>query len=422
MAIRYRESVLTAANSAGWGDRFDPFSEPIRSDPHTFLAAARAATPVFYSAGLGHWVVTRYADVKSVLADARSFSAANVLDPIQPLCPYARAVLRDAGLPFPVVLINADPPAHTRVRRAVNAAFTPRRVAAMAADIRSLAQRLVDEHFVGRRTDLIRSLAWELPARVVFGVIGVPRETIPRIKADAQRRIQFIWGRPTDSEQVALAEDSVRMWTFVRDFVHDRQIEPRDDFTSDLLHPREPGHAALSEIEVATIVFGLLIAGHETTTCLIGHAARWLLANNGVWAGIVADRALIENAIEEVLRIEPPTASWRRRTLQPSVFGDASIPAGANLLVSIAAANRDPAVFDRPDSFDIRRRNAKDHLSFGIGAHFCLGAPLARLEARIVVDVLAERFPSLRLTPDQTGGFLPNLAFREPLSVEVEWD
>ena len=170
------------------------------------------------------------------------------------------------------------------------------------------------------------------------------------------------------------------------------------------------------------IVYELLIAGHETTTGLIGNALRRLLTERQAWGEICRDPALIPNAIEEVLRFDSPVIAWRRKTTRAVEVGGVPVPTGANLLLLLGSANRDPAVFKDPEHFDIHRQNAEDHLSLGQGVHYCLGAPLARLEARVVLEELSARLPGLRLVPGQTLRFRPNTTFRGPLSLLVEWD
>jgi cytochrome P450 len=211
-------------------------------------------------------------------------------------------------------------------------------------------------------------------------------------------------------------------WRYAEALVGSRAERPRDDLTSDLLRARAGDLPALNHQEVTQIVYELLFAGHETTTGLIGNALRRLLTERQAWGEICRDPALIPNAIEEVLRFDTSVIAWRRQTTQAAEIGGVPVPADANLLLLLGSANRDPAVFEDPDRFDVHRRNAKEHLSFGQGAHYCLGAPLARLEARVVLEELSARLPSLRLVPGQTLRFQPNTTFRGPLSLLVEWD
>jgi len=403
------------------GERFDPFREPYLADPYPFFAEARAVTPVFYSPGLDYWVVTRYRDIRHIFQNPRLFSASNSLAPLQPVCAGAARVLEEGGFRTVPTLTNNDPPAHTRVRRLANVAFTPRRVAAMEPFVRELVVRFVKERFSSGQADLVRDLAWELPALVIFRVLGIPDEDVERIKSGSESRILFTWGRPTEAEQVRLAHGMAGFWRYAEELVRSRTERPRDDFTSDLVRAREGDLPALSAPEVTTIVYGLLTAGHETTTSLIGNALRRLLSDRDAWQEICGDPTLIPNAIEEILRLDSSVVAWRRRTTQAVEVGGVRVPADANLLLLLASANRDPDVFEEPDRFDIRRRNASDHLSFGHGPHFCLGAPLGKLEARVVLEELSTRLPNLRLVAGQTLRFQPNVSFRGPVSLLAEW-
>jgi cytochrome P450 len=415
-------SVTKPTDAKHLSEHFDPFHDPYLADPYPFFAHARAATPVFYSPDLNYWVVTRYHDIRAIFQTPTLFSAANALAPIRPICPAAGRILREGGFrPLPT-LADADPPAHTRARRLANVAFTPRRVAAMESFVRELTVRFIEERLFSGRADMIRDLTWELPALVIFRVLGVPDEDVARVKAGSESRALYMHGRPTEEEQIRLSQGLAAFWGYAEELVAHRAQEPQDDFTSDLILARDGDGAALSLQEVTTIILSLLVAGHETTTNLLGNAFHRLLTERHAWEEICEEPSLIPNAIEEVLRFDSSIIAWRRKTTQAVEIGGVSVPAEANLLLLLGAANRDPTVFPEPDRFDIRRQNAKEHLSFGHGPHFCLGAPLGRLEARVVLEELSARLPSLRLVPGQTLRFQPNVSARGPLSLLVEWD
>ena len=401
---------------------FDPFSDAYLADPYPYFSAARTAAAVFYSADLGYWVVTRYSDIRRIFQSPKLFSAVNALDPIRPVCPAAARQLSAGGFRPVPTLTNTDPPAHTRARRLANIAFTPRRVAAMEPFVRDLTVQFITQRLSSGRADLVRDFAWELPARVIFRVLGVPDEDVARVKAGSQSRLLFMFGRPTDEEQSSLAQGLATFWRYAEELVRQRSHEPRDDFTSDLIQARDGDMPALNAQEVATIIFGLLLAGHETTTNLLGNTFYQLLTHRHAWQEICGDAARIPNAIEEVLRLDSSVITWRRQTTQAVEIGGIPVPAQAKLLLLLGSANRDPEIFPEPDRFDIRRANAKDHLAFGHGAHLCLGAPLARLEVRLVLEELSTRLPSLRLVPGQTLHYLPNVSFRGPRSLYAEWD
>ena len=401
---------------------FDPFGASFLADPYPDFARFVEAEPVFWSESLGYWVVSRYADCRRVLRDHSTFSAANSLSPVTPPCPRAGQALVDGAFRSVPTLTNVDPPAHNRTRRIAYLAFTPRRVAQLEGFVRDTVRRFIAERLALGRADIVASLTWELPARVIFQVLGVPPEDVESVKRGAENRLLFMFGRATDDEQVRIATGMAAFWRYCEGLADDRRAAPRDDFTSDLVHTPDRDGRPLAQQEVATILFGLLLAGHETTTNLLGNAVRRLLEHRASWEALCADPSLIPNAVEEVLRYDAPVIHWRRRTTRPVELSGVALPADANVLVSIGAANRDPTVFADPDRFDIRRPEAGEHLSFGFGPHYCLGAPLARLEARVVLEELTAALPTLRLRPGQIFAFAPIIGFRGPRAVHVEWD
>ena len=403
------------------GEIFNPFRDPYLADPYAFFADARSVTPVFYSPLIKYWVVTRRRDIRQIFESPKLFSAANALSPIQPPCAEASRLLSAGGVSPVPTLTNVDPPAHTRVRRLANAAFKPRRVATMEPFVRELVIRFCEKHLVGGHADLIHDFAWELPALVIFRLLGIPDEDVPRVKAGAESRLLFMFGQPTEEEQCRLARGMAAFWSYAAELVASRAKEPREDVTSDLVLARDGDLPALTEAEVTTIIYGLLLAGHETTTNLLGNAFRQLLGQRSAWEEICRDPSLIPNAIEEVLRLDSSVIVWRRKTTAAVEVGGVAVPEGADLLLLLGSANRDPEVFEDPERFDIHRLNAREHFAFGHGPHLCLGAPLARLEARVVLEEFTARFPSLRLMPGQKFRFMPNVSFRGPLSLLVEW-
>jgi len=300
------------ASAAELASRFDPFRDPYLGDPYPFFAEARAACPIFYSPALDYWIVTRYADVRRIFQAPKLFSAANALSPISPLCPQAQSILAQGRFSADPVLTNADPPAHTRVRRLANIAFTPRRVATMESFIRELTTRFMRERFVNGRVDLIRALAWELPALVVFRVLGVPDRDVPRVKSGAESRLLFMFGHPDKEQQIDLAGGMATFWNYAQELVEARSTEPRDDFTSDLILARDHEVPALSRHEVTTVVFGLLLAGHDTTTSLIGNALRRMLTAKRVrrWSRSACSTARMVSNTFPIPGSDEKSTSW----------------------------------------------------------------------------------------------------------------
>jgi cytochrome P450 len=399
---------------------FDPFSPEYLADPYPHFAQLRAV-PAFYSAELEHWVVTRYHDVRRVFASPASFSASNALQPFAPLCPHAVRALAEGGYAAVPALTNADAPAHARQRRLSNIAFTSKRVAELEPFVREITQRFCEERLRDGRADLMRDLAWALPVLVLFRILDLPDSDLIRVKRGARNRGLVIFGRPGEDEQVEAARELASFWRYAAGLVEARSQCPGDDFVSDLVRAGVDESATLTRQEATSIMLSMLFAGHETTTNLLVNSFRRLLEDRSSWETVCREPNSIPNAVEEVLRFDSSVIIWRQKTIEPVEIGGVPVPAQAPLLLLLGSANRDPAVFADPERFDIHRRNARDHLSFGYGHHTCLGAPLARLEARVVLEEMGRRFPSLRLVPGQGYEFPPDITLRAPATLLVEW-
>ncbi|HZZ52204.1 MAG TPA: cytochrome P450 [Pseudonocardia sp.] len=392
---------------------FDPFTPSYLADPYPALAAMREQGPVFYSPVLDMWVVTRFADIDAIFRRPETFSAAIAQDPLYPLAEQTREVLA-GGFRASATMSNCDPPKHTRIRRYNLRSFSARRIAVLEPKIRARAEELVESMLRAGEFDLVEALTFPLPAYMIFTLIGFPAQDTELLKSWCGNRTLFSWGRPSVADQVRIAENMVRYWQYCERFVDARIAEPLDDFTSDLarVHRQDPGE--LSRDEIVGVVYGLSFAGHETTTNLTTNAVRQLLAHRAEWEAICTDPTLIPNAVEEVLRYDTSVVAWRRITTAPVEIGAVAVPERARLLLLLASANRDPRHFADPERFDIRRTGARDHLALGKGIHFCLGAPLARLEVRIVLELISSIAPDLELVPGQHPTFPPNVSFRGP--------
>ena len=411
---------------------FDPLSEGYLADPYAVAAAVRTETPVFYAEPLDMWVVTRMEDVEAVFGDAETFSGRLVQDPIFPLCPAARSVLGEGFDPLPVMSNNV-PPDHGRVRVHTTKGFSNRRMAALEPSVRRRAEAYVTRMLDGPPpAELVHELAFPLPAFTVFELIGFPDRDAEQLKAWCGRRKLFSWGHPTEAEQVEIAGDMLAYWRYCQAFVeaklreraagHPTDDPNADDFVSELLDAYDADPDDLTLDEVKSVVYGLSFAGHEAVTNLIGNCVLTLLRHREQWVEVCADPTLIPAAVEEVLRYNSSQISWRRIATRPARIGGVEIPEGAKVLLLFSAANHDPERFDDPDRFDIHRANARHHISFGKGIHFCLGSAMARMEARVVLGVLAERVPSLRLVEHQSYRVHPNVQFRGPEELWLTWD
>lgn len=400
---------------------FEPFDGPLLADPYPFFHEWLESSPVFFAEEIGYWVVSRYDDCRRVLHDYEVFTAANALSPVTPPCTGAATALREGGLRSIPTLTNVDPPAHTRTRRIAHKAFTPRRVRDMEGVIRDIVRAFLARRPYGETSDFVADISWALPAQVLFTILGVSDDELVAVKTGATNRLKFMFGKANEEEQLDIAARTAAFWMFCEELANARRAQPRDDFISDIVHTPDADGFPLSQQEASTILFGLLLAGHETTTNLLTNGCRRLLEHRPSWKALCGDPTLIPNAVEEILRFDSSVVHWRRKTTQSVVLSDVAIPADANLLVAIGAANHDPRHFADPQTFDIRRSNASDHLSFGYGPHLCLGAPLARLEARVVFEELTTAVPELEIAPDQHFEFLPIVGFRGPSRLDVKW-
>ena len=362
-------------------------------------------------------------DVRHILKTTTEFSSANALQPLTDLCPHAASILKEGGYAATPALTNVDPPGHSRQRRLANAAFTPKRIAALEPFLRDLARRFLDERFRDGSADIIADLAWAFPALALFRVLGLPESDLPRVKEGARHRGTVFFGRAREDEQIEAARGLASFWRYAAALVEARTESPGDDFVSAVMQARDADgeNDALSRQETISLMLSMLFAGHETTTNLMGNSFRRILEDRASWEAILSRS-----------RLDPErdrgSAAFRRlgHRVAPQDEGagrirGSAIAEGCEAAPLLASANRDPAVFPDPDRFDIRRPNAREHLSFGVGVHNCLGAPLARLEARIVLEEVSRRLPSLRLAENAEFKFPPSISMRGPLSLPVAW-
>ena len=400
--------------------KFDPLSEEFLRDPFAVLPEV-ADEPVFYAPSLDYYVVTRYADIERVFLDPQTFSAANAQLPLIQLPPEVGKTLLDGGHKPQPSMVSLDPPAHGRLRKPAARAFTPRRVDAMEPRIRATAGELLDAVDASGPFDLVAALAFPLPMRIMFSFMGVPEHDWQQLKEWCGSRASLAWGRPAPEEALHHAQQMVLYRRYLRELVAAKAAVRGDDFASALLEIHDEDPAALSHEDIASILFSLSFAGHETTNNLIGNCVRRLLEVPERWARLVEQPALIPGAVDEILRFDPSVPVWRRVTTRPVTLGGVELPAGAKLFLWLVAAGRDAEVFPDPDAFDPERPNSRRTLAFGRGIHFCIGSALGRLEAALALEELTRRFPALRLAPpDQEIPFHPNISFRGPQTLWVQ--
>jgi cytochrome P450 len=312
-----------------------------------------------------------------------------------------------------------DPPDHTRLRKLVSKAFAPKVVKSLEPDITALVDALLDKVADARRFEVINDLAYPLPVAVICRLLGVPIEDEPQFSkasallAAALDPVTSFTGQAPHTDEMFQA----RLWLrgYLRDLIARRRSEPGDDLMSALIHVEESGDQ-LTEEEIISTCNLLLVAGHETTVNLIANAILAMLRHPAQWTALGADSQRVSAVVEETLRYDAPVQLVGRIAADDMTIGDASIPKGDVMMLLLAAAHHDPAAFDRPDVFDPDRKTIR-HLGFGKGPHFCLGAPLARLEAAVALSKLTARFPGARLADEPQ--FKPNLTLRGMASLEV---
>jgi cytochrome P450 len=398
---------------------FDPLAKSFLDDPFAVLASIPGETPVFYAPSIDYYIVTRYADIKSVFLDSETYSAAITQLALVELEPEAAQILLGGGHKPQPSMVSVDPPAHTRLRSPTARAFTPERVAQMEPRIRRTINQLLSDIDPTSPFDLVSALTFPLPATMIFSFLGIPERDWPQLKEWCGHRAVLSFGRPTPEEQVQHATEVAAYRRYLARFVASKATARDDDFTSALLAIHDENPAALTHEEISSIVYGLTFAGHETTNSLIGNLVYRLLEKPERWDAVVAHPELIPNAVDETLRYDPPVPAWRRVTKRPVTLGGVDLPEGAKLFLWLAASGRDASIFPAPETFDLHRSETSKSLAFGLGIHYCLGAALGKLEARLALEALTGRFPGLRLVAGQELSYPPNISFRGPQSLWV---
>jgi cytochrome P450 len=405
-------------------EEFDLFL-PLRSrggleNPFAVYSLLRTVRPVMRMPvrgydGPGVWFLTRYDDVHAALRDPRlsadRMRAHIIRENVDRLPAFIQQTTRNVRS-----MLNVDPPDHTRLRKLVNKAFTPRRIAGLRGCIEAIVDELLAAVVDQGHMDVIDALAAPLPAIVIAELLGVPPEDHRRFKAWASTIVAGL-GEPTVGARRVSTEPAMQaLFGYLADVIAARRAEPRDDLISAMIQAQEEDDA-LTDSELLSTSNLLLIAGHETTTNLIGNGLLALLREPEELARLRSDMALLPTAIEELLRYDGPVQATIRAAREDIEIDGHEIEEGALLLLGIGAANHDPAVFDEPERLDVAR-DPNPHLGFGFGPHFCLGAPLARLEGEVAFRALLERFPNVRLQ-DEAPQYRPNPVLRglESLSV-----
>lgn len=381
----------------------DPFTPEATLDPHPVYRRLRDEAPVHYHPSMDAWTVARHADVVEVMRDAKTFSSELGMGEL------LSGRLIPGQEPFPMteamgpmrLVIAADPPDHTKLRRLVSAPFGPREVGPLEPRVRSLCETLVDDLLAADEPDLIQHVGWPLPVIVIAEVLGIPadrRDDFKRWSTD------LVGGLSGELDLMSRQQSAMEMFEFFATAIVQRQTEPGDDAISFLVSKAKvfEGDDQLTVPDLVLFCILLLIAGNETTTNLVGNAAHAFFEHPGEWAALLADPSRAANAVEECLRYDGPVKTIMRMPAEEASIAGVAIPAGARVMPLFSSANRDQRVWPDAEEFRIDRR-PEDHVAFGYGIHHCLGAPLARLEARVLFETLASR----RVTLSPRGDGVP---------------
>jgi cytochrome P450 len=352
----------------------DVFSAEFREDPYPVYRALRRDRPVYREPRYGGWLLTRFDDVLAALLDPETFSSAQ-----------GPAPMPSPGLGSIAALPATDPPHHDQLRALVSRAFTPRRVTECEPRVEAIARELMHA-LPGDEFDLVPALSIPLPVVVIAEMLGVEPERLPDFRRWSDAFVGLLESTPTP----ALIEATQELVGYFRNLAEERRRDPKDDLVSALVHAEIDGRR-LDQGELDGFFIILLVAGNETTTNLISNQLHILSTRPDLWQRLRADRSLVPAAIEETVRFDCPVQNLGRETTRDVTIGDVEISRGSRVIVSYGAANRDPAAFDAADEYRIEREERR-HLGFGQGVHFCLGAGLARLEGRIALNALLDRF------------------------------
>lgn len=371
----------------------------VRANPYPFYAGLRSEDPVHWDEELGFWVLTRYADIASVYQDARFSRAQGLRSGYERLPESEQTIAEPVYRCFSKTMFYSDPPYHTRLRGLVNSAFTPTAVEQMRPYVQRTVDTLLDAVQANGKMDAIRDFAYPLPIFVITQMLGLPTEERAQFKKWSDDLFAILGSVPHSPELMEGAARSLNALTdYITQLSEARRKHPQEDLLTALVEATENGEQLTREELVANMII-LLSAGHETTINLIGNGLLALLQNPDQLQKLRAQPGLVASAVEEMMRYDNPVQIAYRSAAEDLEIGGKHIRKGQLVNSVLAAGNRDPERFSDPDRFDITRDEGR-HLGFGLGIHFCLGAPLVRLEAQTAFTAILHRFPELSLAAE----------------------
>ncbi len=421
-AATAQQNGCPASDPAAMARAFDAFEGPYQVDPAEALRWSRDQLPVFYAPKLGYWVVTRYDDIKAVFRNNILFSPRNVLEKITPATAEAMTVLKSYDYAMNRTMVNEDEPAHMERRRVLMDHFLPENLEKHQDMVRRLTRQKVDEFIDSGRVDLVDAMLYEVPLLVALHFLGVPEDEIETLRTFTLAHSVNTWGKPSDEKQIEVAHDVGRFWQYAGRVIERMRAEKDGQgWMHHTIRMNAEMPDVVTDSYVHSMMMAIIVAAHETTSLASTNMFKTLLTHRDAWEDICADPSLIPNAVEECLRYAGSIVAWRRETTAATTLNGVDLPEGAKLLIVQASGNQDERHFEDGDSFDIYRDNAVDHLTFGYGAHQCMGKNIGRMEMRIFLEEMTRRLPHLRLAV-QDYTYLPNTSFRGPHHLWVEWD
>lgn len=400
---------------------FDPLTPDHVRDPWPLLARARQEQPVFWMPQLQMYCVTRYDDIRKIHDDPETFAnaGANLMR-----VPIPEGIQIPPGCPFPGVgegVANQDGASHTRLRSLMQPAFRRARLAEFVSQLEQIANDLIDHFIADGEADLVTQFANPMAVRSIALVLGFPETDAVRFREWTDQFI-FLMATPnmSDSEARRLWTGLIEWYQYIKAMVESRRKMPQNDLVSDLMTPpADRAVAPLTDSEIIANIIAFIAAGTDTTAIFITQTIR-LLHSERLWEKVRDDRSRLERVMEECLRYVGVVRGLNRVVIRDTELSGVKIPAGSVLYWMAASANRDPAKFADPERFDPDRKALFDHVAFSGGRHFCIGAPLARLESKIALNSIMDRLPTLRV-PDQVVEFHPNFLTPAPVRLQIEW-
>ena len=409
---------------------YDPMDPVIQQCPFDHYAALRSHGPVFHDTKTGMFFVSRYDIVNLVLRDTETFSSrgSNAKTAGSQEVMARVAEILAGGWPNADTLLSIDPPLQTRYRKLVSVAFSPRRIASLESVVREIAVELIDRFPERGPIDFHNDFAVALPVRVIHRALNMAPDTLHKIKDWSASFNIALGAAPTDDRRLAAAKTSVEVQQYWHGEYQDRLVNPIDDILSSLAHADFPDPdlpegetRKLTFSEVYGVIRQLMVAGNETTTKFLNETMRLLLENPTWWTSLQnGDASTVSGVVEEGLRMSSPNQGMFRTVTCDTEIEGVSIPAGSRIWVIFAAADRDETMFADAESFDPERENVRDHVAFGKGHHFCIGAPLTRLEGKVAFEELSKRLELPSFSPNNTFEYEPSFILRGLTKLDLD--